>query len=175
MKVVHEQQKYLLFTSLFHLLELKAFSIDKKKNDAYYTADWILDFFTYVACLTLPWLSAKLLSVIQLCLLYAGRSREVSRLEEVLLVQAHKQPIVFPLITLLHPRRSNLTADVSAASRSDSLVRKYWPLDIWYPLSYIKRPVWVGVWDVSMPLSHPVSDKSNKDWGLWCVFPQVLI
>lgn len=78
----------------------------------------------------MPWLLSKLVPVIQLSLLYAGRSREVSRLEEVLLVQAHKQLIVFPLITLLHLHRSNLTADMSATSRSDSLVRKYWPLDI---------------------------------------------
>lgn len=41
------------------------------------------------------WLRSKLLSLIQMSLLYVAGSREVSWLEEVLLVQAHKQPIVF--------------------------------------------------------------------------------
>lgn len=53
------------------------------------------DLFTYVACLTWPWLRSNLLSVIQLSRPYVGGSGEVSQLEEVSPVQAHKRPIVF--------------------------------------------------------------------------------
>lgn len=99
MKAVDEPQKRLLLTPLSHLFELKLkFSRDKKIWQ-YNTAALISRCLTYVACLTWPWLRLKLVSVIQLPLLYVAGSREVSRLEEVLLVQAHKQLIVFAPIT----------------------------------------------------------------------------
>lgn len=65
-------------------------------------------------------LRSELVRVSRLSLPLLCDSRKVSCLEEVLLVQAHKRPIVPALITSRHPHPDTLTADMPAASRSEA-------------------------------------------------------